>query len=91
MSKFTPEQKQALLNLTRRYAPNLYPIVGRGPADDVTVLSDEEAVLLDDFASRVTTLVIRDFPDHEGKDEDINADAELVVHMIADILSEHRR
>jgi hypothetical protein len=90
MSKFTPEQKQALVNLTQRYAPGLYPVVSRGPADDVTVLSDEEADLLDDFAARVTTLVVRDFPDHSGQDEDINADAELVVHMIADIITEHR-
>ncbi|MET0387002.1 MAG: hypothetical protein ABW321_13635 [Polyangiales bacterium] len=90
MHEFTTAQKAALLRLTHRYAPEAHAVVSRGGEDDVTVHSDADAALLDDFAERVVDLVLRDFPDYAGKDENVHADAELVVHMIADILAEHQ-
>lgn len=90
MSKFTPPQKQALVELARKYAPAVHLIVTRGGEEDVTIESDDEAALLENFADKVTTMVMRDFPDHAGKDEDIHADAELAVNMIADVLADYR-
>jgi hypothetical protein len=91
MSKVTPQQKHALVDLARRYAPEVHTVVSRGADDDVTIDTDAEAALLDDFADRVAALVLRDHPDHAGADEDVNADAELAVHMIADVVADFRR
>ena len=91
MSKFTPQQKHALLHLARAYAPAVHAVVSRGAADEVAVYSDGDAALLDEFAAKITTWVVRDYPDYAGKDENVNADAELAVHMIADVLAEYRQ
>ena len=84
MSNFTEEQKNAFLILSKKYALDVYQIVSRGDSTDVDVLNEGEAILLDQFSSRICDLVIRDYPD----DEDMYADAEMIAFMISDILSE---
>lgn len=91
MSKVTPQQKQALIHLARRYAPAVCEIVERGAVDDISIFTDREAALLDEFAATITSGVVRDYPDYMARDENINADAELAVHMIADLLAEYRQ
>ena len=88
MSNFTEEQKKAFVSLAQRYDQPVFEIVNRGNNVEIYVVSEEEAKILDEFSSKICGLVVKDYPDHEGKDEDINADAEMVVHMISDILSE---
>ena len=88
MSNFTKEQKAAFLSLARKYDPQVFEMVNRGNEIEICVGSAEEANRLEIFSTEICSLVIKDFPDHDGVDEDINADAEMVVHMISDILSE---
>lgn len=88
MSDFTIEQKSAFSVLAKKYNETVYGIVSREGQTEVCIQSNEEAKALDEFSNSICSLVIKDFPDIEGKDEDINADAEMVVFMIADILSE---
>jgi hypothetical protein len=88
MSRFTPQQKEAFLNLTRRYSPASYEIVNRGAADGISVWSHEEAKTLDEFADRICAQVGRDHPDYLGRDEDINADAQMIVHTVSKILAD---
>jgi hypothetical protein len=88
MNNFTAEQKKAFLSLSKKYDLKVYEIAARGGPTEISILSEEEAMLLDKFSSKICELVIKDYPDIEGDDEDINADAEMLVHMISDILSE---
>lgn len=89
MSKVTPQQKIAFVTLAGRYSPPVRAIVARGGADEISIANREEAAVLDEFADGICARVLKDFPDYEGRHADINADAELVVHLVADILSEH--
>jgi hypothetical protein len=89
MSKFTSTQKKAFLDLAQRYNAIVFAIVERGSEDEISIRSSEEADALDGFAETLTSLVMRDFPDYAGRDENIHADAELVVHMVTDILADH--
>ena len=88
MSKFTPEQKKAFLLLSEQYDEKVYSIIKRGEPDEICVESKEEAVILENFSNKICALVVKDYPDHTGKDEDINADAELIVHMISDVIAD---
>ncbi len=88
MTDFTIEQKEAFLSLAKRYDGNVYEIATRTDSTEITVISKEEAVMLEAFSSKVCDLVLKDHPDYDGKDEDINADAEMVTYMISDILSD---
>lgn len=90
MSKFTIQQKAALLHLAGLYNPAAQEIVKRGGPEEVSIDSSEEGKILDDFADKVCVLVSRDYPDYLGRDEDINADAQMVVHMISKVLAEYR-
>lgn len=90
MSKFTVQQKEALLHLSRLYSPPVHEIVNRGGAEDVSIKSSEEGKILDDFADKVCMLVGRDYPDYLGRDEDVNADAQMVVGMISKVLAEYQ-
>jgi len=89
MSRFTSQQKQAFLSLARRYSPAVYEVIKQGDPQEISVSSQDEAIVLDDFADKVCALVVRDHPDYAGRDEDINADAELVVKMVASVLAEY--
>ncbi len=84
----TKEQKSAFLSLSEEYDLKVYEIVSKGSATEVMVSSEEEAILLNGFASKICELVIKDYPDIDGVDESINADAEMIVYMISNILSE---
>ncbi len=88
MSNFTKEQKAAFLALSKVYDNKVYEVVLRGNDTEINILSEDEGQLLEDFSRRIYDLVIKDFPNIEGEHEDINADAEMLVHMISDILSE---
>ena len=88
MSNFTEEQKSAFLSLSKKYDQQVFQIINRGTATEIYVESKEEAQIIDEFSNKICALVVKDYPDYEGKDEDINADAEMIVHMISDVLSE---
>jgi len=88
MSDFTKEQKQTFLLLSKRYDSQVFEIASKGGDTQIEVSSEEEARLLDQFASRICDWVFKDFSDIDGDDEDINADAEMVTYMVSDILSE---
>ena len=88
MSNFTKEQKSAFLSLAEHYDRKAYEIASKGRPTEISVSSKEEALLLNQFASNLCERVIKDHPDFEGDDEDVNADAEMVVFMVSDILSE---
>ena len=88
MSKVTLEQKRALAELSKRYSPPVYAIVARGADDEIRIQSREEAALIDEFANNICSLVLKDHPNYTGRDADINADAELVVHLVAGVLAE---
>jgi hypothetical protein len=88
MSNFTGQQKKAFLFLSEKYDPAVYAIVARGMETEISVSSRDEAVLLDKFSEKICGFVINDYPDIDGDDEDINADAEMVVFMISDVLSD---
>lgn len=90
MSRFTLQQKEAFLHLARLYSPAVYEIVKHGGAEDLSIRSSEEGKILDDFADLVCTLVGRDYPDHPGRDADINADAQMVVGMVSKVLAEYQ-
>ena len=88
MSNFTIEQKGAFLSLAEEYDPRVYEIVARGGSTEISISSEDEALLLDKFSATICERVIKDHPDIQGADEDINADAEMLVFMVTDILSE---
>ena len=88
MNTFTEEQKKALLVLSEKYDSKVYEIVSRGRSTEISIFSKAEAVLLEQFSSRVCGLVIKDNPDITGRDIDINADAEMIVHLVSDVLYE---
>lgn len=88
MSEFTNGQKSAFLALAKRYASNVYYIVNRGDDATIAVDTQQEAEILDAFADNICGWVFKDFPDEEGKDEDINADAQMVTFMICTIINE---
>ncbi|WP_288129439.1 hypothetical protein [Microbulbifer sp.] len=88
MSNFTKEQKLAFLSLAEAYDKKVYEIVSKGDSTEILVTSKDEAEALENFSSKVCGLVVKDHPDIDGVDEDINADAEMVVHMVSDILNE---
>jgi hypothetical protein len=90
MSRFTVQQKEALLHLSRLYSPAVHEIVNRGGAENISIRSSEEGKILDDFAGEVCPLVGRDHPDPLGRDEDIHADAQMVVGMISKVLAEYQ-
>ncbi|WP_444930450.1 hypothetical protein ACJJIF_01290 [Microbulbifer sp. SSSA002] len=88
MSNFTKEQKLTFLALAEAYDKKIYDIASQGDSCCIEITSKGEAESLAFFSSKICALVFKDYPDITGKDEDINADAEMVVHMISDILSE---
>lgn len=88
MSNFTEEQKSAFLFLAKKYDIEVYEIASRGDMSEIKVLSEEEALLLNKFASTICEVVVNDCPYIDGADENINADAEMAVFMVADILLE---
>jgi len=88
MSNFTKEQKEAFVYLSEKYDQQVFKIVNRGADNEIYIESEEEAKIIDEFSNKICALVIKDYPDHERKDEDINADAEMIVHMVSDILSD---
>ncbi len=88
MSNFTEEQKNAFLYLSEKYDQPVFQIVNRGAVNEIYLETREEANIIDKFSDKICTLVVKDYPDHEGTDENINADAEMVVHMISNILAE---
>jgi len=89
MSRFTVQQKEALLHLSRLYSPAVHEIVNRGGDENISIRSSEEWKILDDFAGKVCTLVAHDHPDTLGHDADINADAQMAVGMISKVLAEY--
>ena len=89
MSNITPEQKAVLVELATRYSPPVRDLLMRGADDQVLVNSRAEAAMLDEFANNICSHVVRDHPNHAGSDEEVNANAELSVHLIANILHEH--
>ena len=88
MSNFTKEQKSAFLSLAEEYDLKVYEIISRGDPSEIAVSNKEEAMLLNNFASTICELVVKDHPDVEGVDENINADAEMAVYIVTDLLSE---
>jgi hypothetical protein len=88
MSNFTKEQKSAFLSLAEEYDLKVYELISRGGSTEITVTTEEEAMLLNKFASTSCELVVKDHPDVEGVDENINADAEMAVYMVTDVLFE---
>ena len=88
MSNVTKEQKQAFLHIAESYNTDVYDIIRRGSSDEIIISSQSDADKLEEFSGKVCDLVFKDYPDIEGKHEDINADAEMIVHIIADVLTE---
>ncbi len=88
MSNFTKEQKIAFLSLAEEYDLKVYEIISRGGPTEIVVSTQDEASLLNTFASTICEVVVKDHPDIDGVDENINADAEMAVYMVTDILSE---
>ncbi|GAB2190049.1 hypothetical protein MAH1_16570 [Sessilibacter sp. MAH1] len=88
MSNFTKEQKSAFLSLAEEYDVKVYEIISKGGPTEIIVSNKEEAMLLNNFASTICQLVVKNHPDIEGVDEDINADAEMIVYLVTDVLTE---
>lgn len=88
MSNFTKEQKSAFLSLAEEYDVKVYEIISKGSPTEIIVSNKEEAMLLNNFASTICQLVVKNHPDIEGVDEDINADAEMIVYLVTDVLTE---
>lgn len=88
ISNFTKDQKSAFLHLAEEYDLKVYEIASKGSPTEIAVSSEEEALLLNKFASIICERVNKDLPDTEGVDENISADAEMAVFMVTDILSE---
>ncbi|GAB2198997.1 hypothetical protein [Sessilibacter sp. MAH4] len=88
MSNLTKEQKSAFLSLAEAYDVKVYEIISRDGPTELTVSTKEEAMLLNNFASTICQLVVKNHPDIEGVDEDINADAEMIVYIVTDVLTE---
>ncbi len=88
MSNFTKEQKSAFLSLAEEYDVKVYEIISKGSPTEIIVSNKEEAMLLNNFASTICQLVIKNHPDLEGVDEDINADAEMIVYIVTDVITE---
>ncbi|WP_166840755.1 hypothetical protein [Rheinheimera pleomorphica] len=87
MSEFTKEQHSAFLALAKKYDKNVFALFGKQQGA-ISVSNAEEAALLGNFSGKVCDWVLNDNPDYDAKDEDINADAEMVSFMLADILAD---
>jgi hypothetical protein len=87
MTTFTKQQQVAFLALAEKYDKNVFALLNKQQGD-ISVSNAEEAALLENFSAKVCDWVLKDHPDYDGKDEDINADAEMVSFMIADILAD---
>lgn len=87
MSEFTKEQHSAFLVLAEKYDKNVFALLGKQQGA-ISVSNAEEAALLENFSGKVCDWVLKDHPDYDGKDKDINADAEMVSFMLANILAD---
>jgi hypothetical protein len=90
MSNVTKTQKKVLIDLARKYDPDVLRIVERGAEDSVDIRSQEEAEDVELFADKVCSLVLVDHPDHSGMDEDIINDAALAANIAARLVHEYR-
>jgi len=89
MSNVTTEQKDVFLELAARYSAPVHALVARGRNAQILIQSRSEAATLDEFANNIVAMVLHDHQDYAGADEGIHANAELVVHIVADLLHEH--
>ena len=87
MSEFTKEQHSAFLALAEKYDKNVFALLSKQQGA-ISVNNAEEAALLRNFSGKVCDWVLKEQPDYDGKDEDINADAEMVSFMLANILAD---
>lgn len=87
MTTFTKQQQAAFLALAEKYDKNVFALLSKQQGA-ISVNNAEDAALLENFSGKVCDWVLKDHPDYDGKDEDINADAEMVSFMIADILAD---
>jgi hypothetical protein len=89
MTRLTVEIKNVFKVLAEKYDTKVCSILTHGKEDEVKVTSEHEAVLLDKFAENIVEWVYRDYPDYEGKDKDINEDAQLVANHVPGIVGEY--
>jgi hypothetical protein len=89
MSRFTFQQKHAFLNVAHTHSRAVYEIISRGGPREIGVCSRDEAMVLDDFARKVPTLLTCAHPDYAGQDEGLIEDAETVVQMISTVLADY--
>lgn len=87
MTTFTEQQQAAFLMLAEKYDKNVFALLSKQQGA-ISVSNADEVALLENFSGKVCDWVLKDHPDYDGKDEDINADAEMVSFMIADILAD---
>lgn len=85
------EQKAAFVLLARRYDPDVYKIVSRGDPETIQLESDEELAEIELFSSKIVSLVGNDFPEADGKDQDINDDAVMVAFLCSRVMTDYRK
>ncbi len=88
MSRISTVQKAAFVAFAKIYDAPTHEIVSKGDAEEIIVLNQQDADVLNHFADNICRWVGRDYPDYEGSDEDINADAEKITFLISTILHE---
>ena len=87
---FTVAQKDMFLKLARKYDPEVYRIVARGNRETIEIENDDELAEIELFADKIVGLVGNDYPDADGKDEDINDDAVSVAFLTSRIIQDYK-
>lgn len=91
MGNVTTEQKLMLNDLANRYDERVVAILKTGGDETIDVMNDARAAILESFADKIVEVVGNDFPDFEGKDRDINDNAQLAVFVISRVISRYSK
>ena len=87
----TKIQKEMLIALSDRYDERLRNVLRRGDETSVVLITDQDAAICESFSEVICDKVAGDFPDYEGKDYDINQDAQLTVFLMSRLVAEYAR
>jgi len=89
MIEVTKVQKDVFLAFAKKYDPDVYAIISRGPPNGLEIRTDTEKDELELFAQKIGALILNDHPDYEGTDENINEDATMVSFIVTDMVHDY--
>ena len=90
MSDLTHEQRSMLIALANKYDERLAGVLLQLGNQDIVINSDQQAAIWESFSEKIADLVSRDHPGDDGRDADMNAEAELAVFLVSRLMKRYR-